>query len=103
MNNPYLVRTYRGHREWISSIDLHPYLEQIVSSSPDASICVWNLHKNTGAFRLIGHKGPINDVQFSPNGAFIVSASRDETIKIWNNKPDGSFSSLKGHTASVNG
>lgn len=102
MQEPFVVRTFRGHRDIITSLAFSPNLKYMASSSCDASICIWDLQNEKNSFKLVGHKGEVNEVTYSPNGALLASCSRDNTIKIWNARPDGKFSTLRGHAASVN-
>jgi WD40 repeat protein len=102
MNNPYPVRTFKGNRERVNCVAMHPLLRQVASGSDDSTICVWHTEDNRFSFKLVGHKGPVQELDFNPSGAIIASASKDNTVKLWNNKFDGSFSTLRQHTAGVN-
>jgi centriolar protein POC1 len=101
VNDPTLVKTFRGHTDHITSVSFHPMMQSIASSSADSTICVWSLRANTRPYKFVGHKAPVTDLEFSPNGAFIASASKDCTVKIWNNNIEGKFSTIKAHTAAV--
>lgn len=102
MQNPYPVRTFKGNRERINCVALHPLLKQVASGSDDSTICIWHTEDNRLSFKLVGHKGPVQEIDFTPSGAIVASASKDNTIKIWNNKYDGSFSTLRQHSGGVN-
>lgn len=102
MKNPYPVRTFKGNRERVNCVAMHPLMRQVASGSDDSTICVWHTEDNRLSFKLVGHKGPVHEIDFTPSGAIIASASKDNTVKLWNNKFDGSFLTLRQHTAGVN-
>ena len=81
--NPCLERTFRGHKNYITSISFSPNLKQIASGSGDESIMLWNFKPQLRAFRLVGHKGVVTDVQYSPGGDVLASTSKDRTVRLW--------------------
>jgi centriolar protein POC1 len=81
--NPGLERTFRGHKNYITSVSFSPNLKQLASGSGDDCIMLWNFKPQLRAFRFVGHKGPVTDVQFSPSGDHLASTSIDRTIRLW--------------------
>jgi centriolar protein POC1 len=81
--DPEVVRTFRGHRDTITSLSFHPETKQLASGSLDATVMVWNFKPTLRAFRFVGHKGPVNSVSFSRDGALLASTSKDRTVRIW--------------------
>lgn len=53
--DPSLVRTFRGHRGPVTSIDFAPDLRYLASGSADKCIMLWNLEPKLRAFRFVGH------------------------------------------------
>jgi centriolar protein POC1 len=76
-------------------------LKQVVSSSLDGTLMVWNFKPSLRPYRFIGHSGPIYDMAVSPNGQVIASASADETVRIWTNTVEGHSKVIKSHSAPV--
>ncbi len=55
-SDPSLERTFRGHRNYVSSLSFSPTLKQLASGSGDNCIMLWNFKPALRAFRFIGHK-----------------------------------------------
>lgn len=88
-HQPEYLRTLRYHADTVSQIVFNPNNKQLISSSNDNSVLVWNLFNlNTKPKRLLGHKSFINDLSISPTGTLIATASSDETVRIWSNTDD---------------
>ena len=49
--DPELERNFHGHRDTVTAVDFHPSTCQVVSSSLDASIMLWNYEQQHRAFR----------------------------------------------------
>jgi WD40 repeat protein len=57
--------------------------EQIVSSSSDYTIKLWDAQTGAELRTLKGHYSLVSSVAFSPDEKQIVSGSTDGTIKLW--------------------
>ena len=99
--DPSLERTFRGHKETVTSVAFSPSMKQLVSGSSDCHLMLWSFKPQLRAFRFVGHKGPINHVEYSPSGHLIASASADRTVRLWLPSAKGESVSIKGHTAGV--
>jgi WD40 repeat protein len=67
--DPSLERTFRGHRNYVSSVSFSPTLKQLASGSGDNCIMLWNFKPQLRAFRFIGHKVRLKVAR----GAFCIS------------------------------
>ena len=77
-----LAHTFRGHTDWVKSVDFSPDGIHFISGSADRTIKLWN--KNTGLIKTFtGHNDAVMSVSFSPNGKYFISGSKDRTIKLW--------------------
>lgn len=55
-DDPTLERSFRGHREAVTSVAFNPNLKQLISGSLDNCVMVWNFKPQLRAFRFAGHK-----------------------------------------------
>lgn len=101
VGDPALKRSFKGHKDTITALAFNPNLKQVVSSSLDGTLMVWNFKPTLRPYRFIGHSGPIYDMAVSPNGQVIASASADETVRIWTNTVEGHSKVIKSHSAPV--
>lgn len=122
-----LSRSLKGHKDIVTSIDFHPcpsvlgsirkkreIPQQIISSSADGLVHVWNYPQarssSTGSthhkeearlYRFHGHTGCVHRVKYSPTGHLIASVSSDHTCRLWVPKANGDSIVLCGHQAPV--
>jgi centriolar protein POC1 len=109
----------------VTGVSFNPNMKQLVSSSLDSALMVWNFKPNLRAFRFLGHKvekyfyfsnfvkASALSVEFSPSGNLIASGAKDATIRLWlptvyirgtcvtNKYRKGSSTKLKAHSGSV--
>ncbi|MGB3203562.1 MAG: WD40 repeat domain-containing protein, partial [Crinalium sp.] len=77
--------TINGHSESVCSIAISPD-SQIVSSSNDKTIKVWDIKTGNLLHTLQGHSYFANSVVISLDNQTIISGSLDNTIKVWDIK-----------------
>lgn len=76
------LKRLQGHQGDILSIDFSPNGGQLVSSSRDRTVRLWNLDgEQIAIFR--GHQSRVNDVTFGPSGRMLASAASDKTVRLW--------------------
>ena len=56
LQDPSLERTFKGHKQYITSVAFSPTLKQLASGGGDNSIMLWNFKPQLRAFRFLGHK-----------------------------------------------
>ena len=78
------VRSFAGHDDWLTSIDVSSSGKSIASGSNDRTICVWNLESAELLIRLAGHNGAVRDVAYLDEDRKLVSCSDDSTVRLWN-------------------
>lgn len=100
LNSRQIIRTLRGHSNWVYSLAISSDGNTLISGSKDNTIKVWNLNTGQELRTLTGHSSYINSVVFSPDGKKIASGSYDKTIKVWN-LTNGQVSTLSGHKSEV--
>ncbi|MFH1111180.1 MAG: adenylate/guanylate cyclase domain-containing protein [Planctomycetota bacterium] len=98
-----LVRTLRGHTDWIGRIAWSPDGRLIASPSMDMSIRLWDAENGKETRRFEGHQHGVNSVVFSPDGARLASGSYDNTVCLWDVGTGEELRRFKGYEHSVNG
>ena len=82
--NKFIPRYFKGkHEDEITSLDISPDGQYLVSGSKDRTIKLWSVDSVRLWRTLAGHVAPITEVNFSGNGNYIFSADEDNRIKIW--------------------
>ena len=80
--DPSLERSFRGHKDAITSVAFNPNMRQLVSGGDDACVMVWNFKLQLRAFRFVGHKAAVHSVAAAPSGNLVASGSKDRTIRL---------------------
>lgn len=83
--DPTLQRSFRGHKDTVTSILFSSDMKQVISGSEDGNVILWNFKPQMRPYKFIGHKGAINEIAMTPSGNLIASASKDETVRLWSN------------------
>jgi len=54
--DPTLERSFRGHKDGVTSVAFNHNMKQLISGSLDGCVMVWNFKPQLRAFRFAGHK-----------------------------------------------
>jgi WD40 repeat protein len=75
-------RTWEGHTAPITGIATSPRRGQVITSSQDSTVRVWNMERSlVRCFR--GHRGPVLDVAVSYDERYALSGGADGTVRLW--------------------
>jgi len=77
-----LVRTLRGHTDYISLIAWSPNGRILASSSADGTIRLWDAETGESLRIIDGHKRGVWCVAFDPTGEVLASGD-DDCVKLW--------------------
>ena len=106
---PHINITLQGHSDDVLSVAFSPDGSQIISSSSDKTVRLWDTKtgKSIGKPWLghnysKGYKDYVLSLAFSPDGSQVVSGSRDNTVRLWDVKTGTTIGEpLEGHSAPV--
>lgn len=76
--NEQIICQLKGHSKKVSSVIYHPNRENIITSSPDSQIRVWNLGSGTTSHLIRAHEGPVTGLSLHATGDYLLSTSTDE-------------------------
>jgi WD40 repeat protein len=84
------LRTLRGHRGFVLSVDSSLDGTRVASGGTDRVVILWDAGSGQLLETLNGHTAPVHGVRFSPDGTRLYSASGDGTLRVWD-PHDGSL------------
>lgn len=75
---------FEGHKDYIRSLDIHPFLPYVVSASDDQVLKLWNWKKGWSCDETFeGHTHYVMQVAFNPKDpSTFASTSLDGTLKV---------------------
>jgi WD40 repeat protein/serine/threonine protein kinase len=76
-------RALEGHTSAVRSVALSPDGRNIVTSSHDNSVRIWELATGKSLRTFRGHGGSVRSAVFAPDGKAVLSASHDHKVKQW--------------------
>lgn len=82
----------------VTSAIFAPNGHDVLSTSYDGSVRIWDSRTGEIVSDLRGHKRTVDAACYSPNGYRVLSASRDNTAVIWNAQFGKPIVELNGHT-----
>lgn len=90
------------HRAAITSVQFSPDGTQIVTSSEDKSVRVWDAKSTKHTGRLDGAAGVVNAARFSQDGKTVFSAGADALVRAWTLASDSERVVVEGVGGAVN-
>jgi hypothetical protein len=95
------VRTYRGHRDYVTAVALSAGGKAIASASLDGKVRIWSGRSNRLTRALSGHQGKATAVAFAPAGDVLASAGSDGKIRVWDYNKTRTPRTLPSHEGDV--
>lgn len=95
------VRTYRGHRDYVTAVVLSPNGRDIASASLDGNIRIWSGRSSRLTRSLSGHEGRAAALAFSPSGDVLASGGADGKVRVWDFKRSRTPKTLPSHGGDV--
>jgi len=96
-----LLRTLKGHTNYVWSVAVTPDGQQAVTGSGDHTVRVWDLASGACLRTLEGHTGSVWSVAVTADGQQAVTGSDDHTVRVWDLASGACLRTLEGHTGGV--
>ena len=102
ISNPIHLKTFKGHKNRVLSLEFSPDGRKLVSACSDGDIFLWNIETEEPCHWPEAHSHWIWTVRFSPCGNFLASCSSDKHIKVWNVNSQELLHDFREHKKGIN-
>jgi WD40 repeat protein/serine/threonine protein kinase/DNA-binding LacI/PurR family transcriptional regulator len=94
-------RVFSGHDAGISRLALSPDESELVSTSFDQSLIIWDLQGRGAEISRISTSLPVRNSVLSPNGEFIAATLEDGSVQLWTTADSQAGQVFEGQYLSV--
>lgn len=95
------VKELAGHAGFLSSCKFVDD-KQILTSSGDTKIALWDIEQGKKILEYSGHSGDVTSIALLPSRSGIVSCSVDGSVKVWDLREPECKQSMTGHEGDIN-
>jgi WD40 repeat protein len=95
------IRTFTGHTDKVSSINMNPAGDKIITSGWDGTVRVWDFLSGLQTLKIKAHQGYAFSAKFDPSGKYIISGGDDFLVKEWDAATGEKLCELAGHQGGV--
>jgi serine/threonine protein kinase len=81
-----LVRTYKGHKDFVTALSFSNDGKTLASGSLDGGVRLWSTTANRLIRQLSVHKVKVTGLSFSPTAEHLASGDEDGVVRIWDYK-----------------
>jgi WD40 repeat protein len=95
------TKKLQGHADCIYGLGWRPDGKQIVTTSYDKTVRIWDVEKGQPVTDLKDHADAVYAAGYSPNSKFMATGSADRSIRVWDSATAKRLYTLAGHTEMV--
>jgi serine/threonine protein kinase len=95
------VRTYRGHRDYVTAVALSSGGKEVASASLDGNVRIWSARSSRLTRSLSGHEGRASAIAFAPSGDVLASGGSDGKVRVWDFKRSRTPRTLPSHDGDI--
>lgn len=96
-----LLRTYRGHRDFVNHIVFSDDGTRMASASIDGNIRIWSTSSRRIYRSYKEHDGSLTGLSFHDGDSKLISAGQDNRIKFWNTRYRRSKKALETKSTTI--
>jgi WD40 repeat protein/GTPase SAR1 family protein len=96
-----LLRTFRGHTDWVRAAIFSPDQRTLISGSDDQTIRFWNIATGVCLHTLSGPQSRFATLSLNPDGSILASGGEDGVVHLWNLSGYTHRQRLAGHTQPI--
>jgi WD40 repeat protein len=78
-----LVRTLKGHADWVRALAFSPDGATLASAGDDHSITLWEVTSGNKLAKLNAHPHVVYTIAFSPDGKQLAAAGFERTVRVY--------------------
>src|ERR1700709_1287090 len=90
-------RKFEGHARWVTGIIHLPGGQQIMTSSYDGSLRVWDLQSGNQIGNDWRDGGKVRTIALSPDGKKVASGGDGDAVRLWDVDTGKAIAKLAGH------
>ncbi|RCJ38767.1 hypothetical protein A6770_12750 [Nostoc minutum NIES-26] len=92
--------TLTGHTDSVQSVIITPNGKQVISSSTDNTLKVWNLNTGKEIFNITGDRNKVNAIAVTKDSRYLISyISNHNTIQVWDVENRNVIASFSGESS----
>jgi WD40 repeat protein len=92
------VRSFTGHKSWVSAVGFSPDGTQVLTGSQDGTAVLWETATGKQLQTFRGHRRRVGPVAFSPDGKKVLAGSVDATAILWDADSGKQLQRFEGHS-----
>jgi serine/threonine protein kinase len=96
-----LTRSWRGHSETVSALDITAGGRKVASGSAAGAVRVWSTSSSRPQRSFQAHHGRVTSVAFGPDDRLLASAGEDGQVKVWDLRSGRAPRVYRGHAGPV--
>src|SRR5262249_53373761 len=90
-------RSFEGHGDWVWSGVFSPDGRQVLSSSRDQTVRLWEVETGRLVRRFDRHKAEVKCAVLSPDARLVLSGGADRALRLWEAESGREVRRLNGH------
>jgi serine/threonine protein kinase/WD40 repeat protein len=94
------LRVFRGHNDWVTSLDVSPDETRLLTSGRDRTTRLWDLESGQELL-VLRHPGSASSAAFSPDGRQAVTGCYDQLVRLWSLETGAEERAFEGHTKPI--